>query len=104
MARFFGKVGFARPFQSAYQVWEDITEEREYIGDILQNTRRWQTSERLNDNLEVQNRISILGDDFINENLSAIKYVEWMGSKWKVTNIEISYPRLILSLGGVYNG
>ena len=104
MARFYGKVGFVRSFETKPDVWEDVTDEYFFTGDILQNTRRWQSSERLNDDLEISNRISILGTGFVFENLYAIKWVEWMGNKWKVTNVDVNYPRIILSLGGVYNG
>lgn len=80
--------------------------EKTYTGDILRNTRRWQTVEnQQNENLVINNRISIISDLFMQENLGSIKYVLWKGVKWKVTSVDVgSPPRVILDLGGVYNG
>ena len=78
--------------------------ERMYYGDLIRNTRRLQSAEQLNDNINVANEISIVADPFANENFHSMRYVEFMGAKWKVTSVEVQYPRLILSIGGVYNG
>ena len=70
----------------------------------LQNviTSGWQQGENLNDDLVVNNIISIVADPFANENIHTMKFVRWMGVAWKITNVEIQRPRLILTLGGVY--
>lgn len=109
MAKFFGKVGYAITTEKTINgeptgVWEDVITERNYYGDVLKSATRWQPTEGVNDNLTVSNSISILADAFANQYFSAIKYVEWLGVKWKVENIEVQRPRLILNLGGVYNG
>lgn len=75
-----------------------------YYGDLTHNTRRLQSAEQLNDNINVANEISIVADPFANENFHSMRYVEFMGAKWKVTSVEVQYPRLILTMGGVYNG
>lgn len=85
-------------------VYRPRIEEKEYFGDILQNYRDWQTAEKQNDNLTVSSRISILSDLYLQENLSSVRYIVWMGVKWKVTKVEITYPTITLHLGGVYNG
>lgn len=104
MARYFGTVGFVSTKETKPGVWTEVKDERKYSGDLLSNSRRWETrSESTNDNLNVNNKISILADDFARQNLSAIKYVELMGALWKVSDISIEYPRLVLSVGGLYN-
>lgn len=103
MAKFFGKIGYAETKQTSPGVWEEEITEREYFGDITRNTRRLQSSGNLNDNIVVANDISIISDPFANQNFHAMRYVEFMGTKWKISNVEVQYPRLILTLGDQYN-
>lgn len=103
MARFYGSVGFAETRETARGVWEEIIIERNYTGDVIRNTRRLQPSEHLNDNISVNNQISILADPYAYDNFHSIRYVCWMNSKWKVSSVEVQYPRLILEIGGLYN-
>lgn len=104
MAKFYGAVGYAVTEETKPGVWEEKITERMYYGDLSSNTRRLQSTERLNDNINIANEISIVADPFANENFHSMRYVEFMGAKWKITNVEVQYPRLILSVGGVYNG
>jgi len=104
MAKFYGLVGYVETQQTAPGVNTPVPTERNYSGDVLRNSRRWQAGENLNDDLVVNNVISIVADDFANSNFQTMKYVKWMGVSWKVTNVEVQRPRLILTLGGVYNG
>lgn len=105
MARWFGVVGYGTPTQTVSGVYEDKITEVQYTGDIIQNTSRWSaSSDSTNDDLNVNNRISIVADPFAYQNFHSMKYVEFMGTKWKITNVEVQYPRLILTMGGVYNG
>lgn len=103
MAKFFGKIGFTETKETAPGVWIEEVSEKEYYGDVLSLNRKLETGEHLNDDINVNNRISILADPFAFERFSSMRYVSWMGTKWKVTNVEVQYPRLILSIGGVYN-
>ena len=103
MAKFYGSVGYAEYVETAPDVHREVITEREYIGDVLRNTRRWEGSQHLNDDLVVNNRISIIADPYAYQNFHSIRYCVWMNSKWKVTNVEVAYPRLLLDLGGVYN-
>ena len=80
-----------------------MTTERDYRGDVLRNTRKWENGEHLNDDLNVNNQISIVADAYANENFFAMRYISWMGAYWKITNVEVQRPRLILTIGGVYN-
>jgi hypothetical protein len=85
-------------------VWKEVITERNYFGDVLKNTRRLKEGENLNDDLEVNNLISIISDPFASQNFHKIRYVKWMGASWKVTLVDVQSPRLILTLGGIYNG
>ena len=103
MAKFFGKIGYAETKQTSPGVWEEEITERDYFGDLTRNTRRLQSSGNLNDNIVVANDISIIADPFANQNFHSMRYVEFMGTKWKISNVEVQYPRLILTLGDQYN-
>ena len=109
MARFYGAIGFLRTEETDYEnhpgVWEPILTERNYYGDVIRNTHRWdQNGSSPNDNLVLNNTISIVSDAFAERNIGAMKYVRWHGERWTITNIEIQRPRLILTIGGLYNG
>lgn len=104
MNKFYGKIGYAISEETVPGVWIEQIVERSYYGDVIRNIRRLQSSENLNDNINVSNEISIVADAFANQNFHSMRYVEYMGTKWKVSSIEVKYPRLILSIGGVYNG
>lgn len=105
MAKFYGVIGYADQIETAPDVWKDVIVEHNYYGDILRNTRRRQPStETTNDDIVVANEISIVSDPYANENFHKMAYVEFMGTRWKITGVEVQYPRLILTIGGVYNG
>lgn len=104
MAKFYGAIGYAVTEETKPGVWTEKIVEHAYYGDLTRNTRRLQSADQLNDNIDVANEISIVADPFANENFHSMRYVEFMGAKWKVTSVEVQYPRLILTLGGVYNG
>lgn len=104
MARFFGKVGYGETVEVANGVWEDQITERKYYGDVVRNSRKLVTGEELNSDLTVGNSISIVADDHANEHFFAIRYIEWAGTLWTVSDVEVQSPRLLLRLGGVYNG
>lgn len=105
MAKYYGKIGFVKPEESVPGVWVNKVFVRNYTGDLIKNTRRWDVkSDGINDNLNLNNSISIIADDFMLKNASYIRYVEVMGSLWNISTIDIQRPRLILTVGGVYNG
>ena len=103
MAKYYGAIGYAETVETSPDVWEDQIVERRHSGDVIRNTRRNENGESTNDNLVLNNNISIIADAYANLHFFAIRYVEWMGTKWKVTNVEVQPPRLLLTLGGVYN-
>lgn len=104
MAKYYGVIGYAETVETAPGVYEEQITERNYYGELVRNTRRLQTSDRVNDNINIANEISIIADPFATQNFHAMRYIEFMGAKWKITNVEVRYPRLILTIGGLYNG
>ena len=104
MAKWFGKIGFAETKETSPGVWTSEIIDREYYGEVLRNSRRLQASDKLNDDINISNEISIVADPFANNNFHSMKYIEFMGAKWKITNVEVKYPRLVLTIGGLYNG
>jgi hypothetical protein len=104
MARFFGRVGYGVSVETTPGVWEETIVEHSYYGDVLRISRSISQGENLNPDLSVQNIISIVADAYANDHFSAIRYVEWSGVLWTIPNVEVQYPRLLLTLGEVYNG
>lgn len=104
MAKFYGVIGFIETRETSPGVWTEQIVEKSYYGDILRNTRRLDSSEYLNDNLSISNQISIVADPYAYENFHSMKYIEFMNAKWKITNVDVQFPRLVLDVGGVYNG
>lgn len=105
MAKWFGTIGYAETVETRPGVWEESITTRQYYGDLIRNTRRLQSSsDQLNDNVTITNELSIVADPYANENFHSMRYAEFMGTRWKVETVEVQSPRLILSLGGVYNG
>ena len=104
MAKYSGKIGFAIQKESAPGGWTETITERPVYGDITSFNRRLRTSGSLNDDIEITNQLSVIADPFAYENIFAMRYATFMGSKWKITDVEVERPRLKLSLGGLYNG
>lgn len=104
MSKWFGKIGYAVTNETEPGLWDETILEREYYGDMTYDRRKRQTSGGINDNILLANVVSILADPFAIENYSYMAYAEIMGTKWKISEVEIQYPRLILTIGGVWNG
>lgn len=106
MAKFCGVIGYEITDESAENIgiWNPMVIERTYFGDITRNTRRLQFGDKANGDVIVSNEISIVADPFAYENFHNIRYVEFMGARRRVDAVEVQYPRLILTLGDVYNG
>lgn len=104
MARFFGNIGYGIPKEVRSGVWVDEIFERSYYGDEVRNARDLREGDYLNKDISVSNSISIVADAYAYEFFHAIRYVKWAGAYWTVPNVEVQRPRLLLRLGGVYNG
>ena len=103
MAKFYGVIGYAETVETRPGKWTEQITERNYYGDLTRNSRRLQSSDKINDNINISNEISIVADPFAYKNFHLMRYVEFMGAKWKITSVEVQYPRLILTIGDVYN-
>lgn len=104
MAKWSGIIGYAKIVETSPGVWDEKITKRNYRGDVIRNSRVLQTTSQVNDNVNVGNVISIVADPYANENFHAMRYIEFMGAKWKITNVEVDRPRLKLTIGGLYNG
>lgn len=104
MAKFYGAVGYAESKEIRPGVWDEVITERNYYGDVLRFSRRFQSADKSTDDVLIDTQISIVTDPYAIDNLHSIRYVEFMGTKWEVSNIEPQYPRILLTLGGLYNG
>lgn len=104
MAKFYGKIGFSitKENPEGSGIWVADILEKEYYGDIEQFSRRWDDNE-VNDNVSINCNVSVLSDPFAIDHYQFIKYVTLDGVKWKVSSVTPSYPRLTLTLGGLYN-
>ena len=104
MGKWFGNIGFAQSQEIRPGVWKDIIIERPYYGDVPLIVGRNKTTDKVSDDITIQNTISIVADPFARENFYSMKYLEYEGTKWKITSVEVQYPRLKLTTGGLYNG
>jgi len=105
MSRFYGPVGFSvEEVETSPGIYNPPMTERNYFGSVIKHNRQWEPSDGVNDDLNVTNQISIVADDYSYKHCSGIRYVKWMDAYWKVTSFEISPPRILLNLGGVWNG
>ena len=97
MTKFFGEIGFSSTLETSPGVYTDTIMPREYYGDIERQGRRWENGENINDDLIVNNYVSILADDFAMSNVGNMKWVSILGSKWKIQSVEMAYPRIKLT-------
>ena len=104
MAKFYGEIGYGDTVEVSPGVWQDSIVEHSYYGDVVRNSRRLQEGETLNNDISVGNSINVVADAYANEHFFAIRYIRWAGTLWTVAAVEVQSPRLILRLGGVYNG
>lgn len=104
MTRFSGKVGYGVTVETSPGVYEDQIHELPYFGDVVRNSLQFRMGESVNNDLSVSNSISIVADAYANGNFFAMRYVEWAGALWTISEVEVQSPRLLLRLGGVYNG
>lgn len=104
MGKFYGPIGYAKMVQTKPGVWEEQITERNHFGDVITDSRRLESSGQLNESVNITKKISIIADPFANENYLYMRYVKYMGVKWRISDVNPERPRLILTLGGVYNG
>jgi hypothetical protein len=106
MARFHGEVGYGESVEDppGSGVWKTVITEHPYTGDVNRNNTNTEVGDKVNADISLSNTISVVADQYANEHVHTIKYVRWAGVLWTVTSVEVRSPRLILSIGSVYNG
>lgn len=104
MAKFYGQVGYAETKEVRQGVWKEVIAEYPYTGEIVRNYRRLENGLGTNDDINLSSQFSIVADPYAREHYFAIRYVKWGEGRWKVTGVDIQWPRLLLTIGGLYNG
>lgn len=103
MSKYCGKVGYVETYESSPGVWEEHVTERTYYGDVTKNSRRLENTTNVNSDIQINNIISIVADDYAYEHILNMRYVTWMGVKWMASSVDVARPRLNITLGGVYH-
>lgn len=105
MSKFYGNIGFGIqvPREPGSDIYEEKIEEHPYFGDVIETISKWENGDHLNDDITINNTISIMADSFATTHCQLMKYVDYMGAKWKIKSVKLAYPRLTLTIGGVYN-
>lgn len=104
MDRFYGAVGYITTVETRPGIYTPTTVERNYYGNVNRKNYRWESSNHMNDDTTMSMEIAIMADEYAYQHCSELKYVEYMGAKWKVNTITPDRPRLVLTIGGEYNG
>lgn len=102
MSKWYGVIGYAESIEETPGKWVEPIVERFYYGDMVRNYRRLQDTQHLNDSVNISNVLSIVADPYAEQNFHSMRYAEFMGVKWKITDVEVQRPRLQLTLGGLY--
>ena len=103
MAKFIRPIGFAKQVETEPDIWEEVITERSYSGELVRTKSRFKTSNSVNSDVDIDTEISIAADQFAIENFRSMVYIEYMGVKWRIESADIKRPRIILTIGGVYN-
>lgn len=104
MAKYRGKIGFMTSVETTRGVSQPEIVEKPYYGDLVENNRRWSAQQNtIIDDIQIDNQISIVADKFANEHIGYMRYATFAGNKHKITSASVKYPRIVLTIGGLYN-
>lgn len=84
-------------------VWKMQPEEVTHRAKLLTYNKDYDSGEEVNDDLKLRNRYEIVMKDK-KLDYQDMRYVIVKGTKWKVSALEFLEVRIIITLGGVYNG
>ena len=104
MTKCSGVIGYILSVETQPGIWTGVPTEKNYYGDVVRDNRKIVDNNQINDSLNINNNISILSNKFMLENLAFMKFITFMSSKWKINSVDIIPPRIIITIGGLYNG
>lgn len=104
MAKFYGSIGYVETVETTPGVWKEVITEKPCYGDLIKSSRNLSSSGEINDDVTLSNNVSIISDPYTVNNIANMRYITFRGTKWKITSVDIDYPRLTLVTGGVYHG
>ena len=104
MAKYSGKVGYGEEVETVPGVWEVRIEERMMKGDKIRQNANIRDSGKVNNEITLNHRVSLLGDAYAFANYYIMKWIEIDGRRWEVASVEVQRPRLIVDIGGLWHG
>lgn len=109
MAKFSGVIGYQEEVEIAPGIWDTQYLEKPARGDILQKNHRWNAMNYSTVSSDsISDRITIGADDFVMRlcRQKRIRYVKFEGddTRYSVMDAAVDRPRIVLSIGGVFNG
>lgn len=102
MAKYSGYIGYATESETSPDVWVETITERQVYGDVLRNSRKLQYGQNLNPSIDISNQFSIIADAYARDHFFSMRYITWMGAKWKIISAEPQYPRIVIQVGGLW--
>lgn len=104
MAKFYGNVGFAESKEDSKGNWVETITERKLYGDIKRNSYRYTQADKVIPDIVLVNTVELMADSYAVEHFSAIRYVEYKGTKWRAQSVLYDRPRITITLGEVWHG
>lgn len=101
--KYYDKIAYSYHVESEPGIFEEAYHEQYYYGDVIQNGRYIRNNDKINDDVTVNTRISVIADAALNHNFGSIRWVEFMGQKWKAESVVPEPPRLVITLGSLYH-
>lgn len=108
MAKYAGLVGYVTQEEKVPGVWSTVADPKPMRGDIIRASASSQndgrlSSDKINKDVTLNHRVSLVGDAYAFGNYYNIKWIEIDGAKWEVSSVELQRPRLIVTVGGLWN-
>lgn len=99
----YGQIAFSHQTKDETGVVDDHPILKNYYGQVIRNSKRDQL-QNINPNLSITNQISVIADPFLETSFHDILYVTFMGSKWRVSSVEVqpNNPRLTINISELY--
>lgn len=107
--RFYGNVVYVEQVEREDRpgVMVDKPTVRTVKGNVKKNFYRWKNNPNQStlDAENVSHIIEIVADPYAINHFGSMRYIEWLGQKWKIESVDASsLPQLTIYVGGLYNG